>query len=75
MTLTATLEATNHLSGDDQIAARCGRQLASEQKTLDDAERYLRAVFFGWFVYRGGNHIALHRKAGDDRRVLIVTEA
>lgn len=42
---------------------------------LDTAERMVWAVFgtqpLPWFIYRGGNHVALHRKA-DTQRVLIV---
>jgi hypothetical protein len=41
---------------------------------LDQAERALREAFPDLYVYRGGNHLALHQAAGDARRVLIVRE-
>ena len=31
-------------------------------------------VLAPWFIYKGGNHIAVHQTSGDTRRILIVTE-
>lgn len=44
--------------------------------TLDECAAKLREVFKGWFVYRGGHHIALHRDSGiASARVLLLVEA
>lgn len=44
-------------------------------KTLEDFYNETRAQLNNsWFVYRGGSHVALHLKSGDDRRCLIATE-
>lgn len=74
--MNAQIENTAHLNSDDVFVARAARNIAQHQcKSLDDAEKQLRFYFKGWFIYRGGNHIAMHRASGDDRRVLFVTEA
>lgn len=76
MALTATLEQTAHLSSDDNLVANAARHFTRTQcRTLDEAEEKLKEFFHGWFVYRGGNHVAMHRTSGDDRRILFVTEA
>jgi len=71
----AEVQQIDHLSADDQIVVKCLRNLcAVEQGGLDRIEALLR--FYGskqWFVYRGGSHVALHQKSGDDRRMLLVT--
>lgn len=40
---------------------------------LNDAEAFLREAFRGWFIYRGGNHVALHRASGQTRLAVITT--
>lgn len=38
--------------------------VAQEQPSLDAAQSYLEKFFTaekGWFVYRGGHHVSLHR--------------
>ena len=74
------IETTDHLNHEDTIAAL--NEAADMQRdialdvhdcTLDFVETHLRRVFRGWFVYRGGNHVALHRTVNDDRRVMIVS--
>lgn len=42
--------------------------------TLDDVAAKLRETYPGWFVYRGGSHVALHRSAGNETRLLLVVE-
>lgn len=42
--------------------------------TLDEAERSIRAWLPGWFIYRGGSHVAIHRRSGEPR-IGMVTEA
>ena len=71
--MNAQLEHINDLSGDDQIAVDAAQRIAAAGKSLDDVEKHLRHVFFGWYVYRGGNHVALHRSFGAPR-ALLVTE-
>jgi hypothetical protein len=39
---------------------------------LNDAEAFLRQAFHGWFIYRGGNHVALHRASGQTRLALVL---
>lgn len=43
--------------------------------TLDAVKRKLLYDYPGWYVYRGGNHVALHRKDGDAERLLLIVEA
>ena len=45
-------------------------------RSLDVAESYLRGAFPLWFVYRGGNHVALHVApgVGGGPRVLLIAE-
>lgn len=42
--------------------------------TLDVAEQHVRNRLPGWFIYRGGSHVAIHRRSGADR-IGLVTEA
>lgn len=42
--------------------------------SLDDAQAFLREAFAGWFVYRGGNHVALHRASGQVRLAVVVAQ-
>lgn len=42
--------------------------------TLDEAERSIRAWLPGWFIYRGGSHVAIHTRSGEPR-IGLVTEA
>lgn len=37
----------------------------------DVLERFIRSVFADWFIYRGGNHLALH-KTKDGPRVACI---
>ena len=74
MTIQAELQEIEHLDNDQGICARAAKRLAEDTFTLDVAEARLRLYFPGWFVYRGGHHIAMHLKSGDPRRVLFVTE-
>ena len=44
-------------------------------KTLEEFYNETRAqLSANWYVYRGGSHVALHLKSGDDHRCLIATE-
>jgi len=43
-------------------------------KTLQDVEQRLRAQYPGWFIYSGAHYVALHRKSGDNQRLLLVIE-
>ncbi len=71
-TINFAVENTAHLTKDEQACVRC----KVHGDTLDRVEAELRAAFGpSWFVYRGGGHVALHRAAGDDRRVAVYTEA
>jgi hypothetical protein len=40
--------------------------------TLEQAESALLKQYPGWFVYRGGNHVALHRTKRSGRLLLVV---
>lgn len=68
-----TLETTWHLTLDENMAICAAASGCRAAEDLDAAETNLRSLFRNWFVYRGSNHVALHRTANDDRRVLLVT--
>ena len=55
-------------------AKRFARKVSGITMSLDDVASNLRRMFPGWFVYRGGNHVALHAIDGDARRLMLVTE-
>jgi len=42
--------------------------------TLDQVEARLRQEYRGWFVYRGGRHVALHRQWGDNERLFLAVD-
>lgn len=75
-TLTVRLEETAHLNADDAIVARLMSRFVASEKltTLDEVEKKFRFYFSGFFIYRGGSHIAVHRVSGDSRRVLFIGE-
>lgn len=69
----ATIEETNHLTRDELTAVKTMRSAIENQcRNFDDVKGWLLCLT-GWFIYSGGNHIALHKKSGDTRRVMIVT--
>jgi hypothetical protein len=72
----ATLEQIQHLPAGEQDLARflADRLNTLPHPTLEAAAYTLQCFASSWFVYCGGSHVALHRAAGDERRVLIVTE-
>ena len=72
--MNSTVETNYHLTHDEMAAVCAAASGCRASETLDEAEANLRSLFRGWFVYRGGSHVALHRTADDDRRVLVVTE-
>ena len=55
-------------------AKRFARKVSGLAMSLDDVAANLRRMFPGWFVYRGGRHVALHANEGDERRLMLVTE-
>ena len=67
------IENTEHLTADEQILVRHIARQSDFFKSLDHAQAEVQG-WTGWTLYRGGNHIALHRVAGDDKRILIITE-
>ena len=67
------IETLYHLTTDEISAVSCVASGCRAADDLDSVEVTLRFYFRNWFVYRGGNHVALHRTADDDRRVLIVS--
>jgi hypothetical protein len=73
------IEQTDHLDSEDMalltsIVGMVGAA-AETGRTLRDVEKALRWALRGiWYIYRGGNHVALHRKSGDARRIAIITE-
>jgi len=73
--VTATLETVEHLTRDELTAVRIVADTINSPykcRTLDESYGWAR-LLSGWFVYRGGHHIAVHRSSGDPRRVLLVT--
>ena len=73
-----TIENTKHLERHFKPEltlikniARTGRNISGG---MDGVKVYLRRTFPAWFVYRGGNHVAIHAGQYDDRRIMIVTD-
>jgi len=74
MFISAKVEQIDHLDADNQVVVRLLANLIRAELT-NDLDRVVKLLrFYGnkdWFIYRGGNHVALHLKSGDDRRMLI----
>lgn len=70
--LTAVLEQLSHLDSDQQVIANALRRLVSNSPDLDAAEQTLRN-YTDWFIYRGGNHVAVSLASGDSRRILFIS--
>ena len=74
---TATIETTVdfHLTLPERDSVRrCADAMNLRVDTLDAVEASIRKGFSvdeGWFVYRGGNHVALHRREGQARVLLV----
>jgi hypothetical protein len=64
----ATIENINHLTRDEQSAVKV---IASTINSKQDFEWI--QLLNPFFIYRGGNHIAVHQSSGDSRRILLVT--
>jgi hypothetical protein len=80
MKIRALIENTNHLSTEqlDQIQAAVYAidNLCTICKSLDQYQGifdHLKSL--GWFVYRGGNHVAIHEGNGNPVRIAIVWES
>jgi hypothetical protein len=67
-----TIEHGEQLTTDEFRALKC--LVNNTGSSLDELEAFLRVAFRSWFVYRGGNHVALHKVSGSPR-VLFVTAA
>lgn len=76
-TTTLVIENLDHLPVEDQQAVRAtfefmqGTKPTSFKTLHEEIGRW--AARRGWFLYRGGNHLALHRRSGDPKRVVFVT--
>lgn len=69
----ATIEETEHLTLDEKNAVSIiAKTIEHQTKTLTDAKLWMQ-VLKGWFIYQGGNHLALHKASGDPRRIMLVT--
>lgn len=69
-TLTAEVENQQLLSKDEiTVLSAIAYGANPEYHTLDDAEKFLKMLFPDWYVYRGGNHVALIR--GGHRHLII----
>lgn len=44
---------------------------AAAMMSLDSAAAYLASHLKGWFIYKGGSHIAIHRNNKVDRSAII----
>lgn len=71
------VETTNHLSTEEiallsqACEAIANIDCADALQTVADE---LRVRLADWFVYRGGSHIAIHRRDNDWRRCAMVME-
>jgi hypothetical protein len=71
----ATIENIDHLTRDEQTAVKIVASTINTPikcKSREDALNWTR-LLEPWFIYEGGNHLAVHRASGDTRRILIVT--
>ena len=74
MKIDAQLEQTEHLTKDEFTAvAIIAATINTRCDTLDKAMEWCSNLC-GWFVYRGGHHIAVHLQPNDPRRILLVAE-
>jgi len=71
--ITFTLETTAGLTTDERRVMISMTKGGTSFEGLDDVEAFMRVAFRGWFVYRGGNHVSLHRADGSPR-LLLITE-
>lgn len=74
--MNAQIETTIMLTKDEQTCAEIIRDTINNPdkcRTLTEAWEWCTCLK-GWFIYRGGSHVAVHRTADDGRRVLFVTE-
>lgn len=71
--LEVEVESVAGLTEDEASAVRCAaRPCGSTAADLDSYEAALRSQFPGWFVYRGGKHVALHRtRAWSGKRLIL----
>ena len=57
------------------ILAKQMEHVMGEAKTLDAAYKALTkegGAFDDWFIYQGGNHVAVHRHAGSPIRLALI---
>jgi hypothetical protein len=73
----ATLENIKHLTRDEQSAVKVIASTINTPSKCDSMEKALEwaSVLSPWFIYQGGNHIAIHAKNGDPRRIMLVTNS
>jgi hypothetical protein len=71
----AILENIDHLSKDEQAAVKVIASTINTPNKCDNMEKAFEwaSVLSPWFIYQGGNHIAVHANNGDTRRILLVT--
>lgn len=70
----ATIENISHLTRDEQTAVKCVASAINTARVSADMNDALTwANLLPFFIYQGGNHIAVHQKSGDSRRILFVT--
>ena len=69
----ATIEETAHLTRDEKNAVSIiAKTIEHQTRNLTDAKVWMQDLK-GWFIYQGGNHLALHKASGDPRRIMLVT--
>jgi hypothetical protein len=71
----ASLEADASPADREAVAPVLTNMRSAGVYGLSAAAAFLAKALPGWFIYRGGNHVAIHRDAGSkSRRIAIVTE-
>lgn len=69
-----TIENITHLTDDEKSMIRCIAQPGFYASLEHFAKECCALLGREWLVYRGGSHVAIHRNAGDDVRILIASE-
>jgi hypothetical protein len=72
----AIVEMIDHLTREEQSLVKCVAKAINTTKVCADMnDALLWARLLPFFIYQGGNHIAVHAQSGDPRRIMLVTNS
>jgi hypothetical protein len=73
--VTARMEPDASPADREAVMPKLTNMVTAGVESLEAAYSFALKALPGWFIYRGGNHVAIHRDAGSkSRRVAIITE-